>query len=225
MQNASSWLLMLRLLAYSAALYLSAAPLTVRGQTILNGSFELPSLGNNGYATGAGDSWVPTGSNVFVTSNGSFSSGNTIYGLQLLHLASAGNSVAQTVGSGFAIGQTYYLSLAAADSSRSGESLMVSISGGATASTVFSIPENGNAGVTGSTIPFLTYGLPFTVTTGSPVTFNISAVTGTYQGFTTNGGEYIDNVVVSPAPEPGTWVSMVLGMAVLGWAVRRRSLA
>ena len=204
-----------------ALTFLLMFPALIQAQMLLNGSFESPSLGVNGYAPGGGDDWTVSGSNTYIASNGTASAGNTSYGSQYLVLSSAGNSVAQTINSGFVIGQNYVLSLAAADHSREGDSLMVSVAGGASASTVFSIPYNINAGATNSSIPFLTYGLPFTVTTNNPVTITVSAISGTYQGFTVNGGEYIDNVVLA-APEPRTWIAAVLGIGVLGAVGRAR---
>ena len=98
---------------------------------------------------------------------------------------------------------------------------MVSITGGATASQTFSIPENGNAEVAGLTIPFMTYGMSFTPFNSGPVTITLNAEPGTSMGITTKGGEYIDNVVLS-VPEPQTWGLLVLAIAVLGVSVRMR---
>lgn len=188
-----------------------------QAQTLINGSFENPATTPT-YA-GAGDGWTTTGSASVTSTTGS--TRKTPYGTQYLELigfvspntGAAPATASQVIGSGFVIGNTYRLTLAAV----SGNSLRsatfgISVTGGATASTSVTLaPLNTTSP---DTYAFANYGLDFTVTSNAPVTFTLTDSNNAT-------GSIIDNVNLNLVPEPSTWITTLAGLAGLGRIWRR----
>lgn len=75
-----------------------------------------------------------------------------------------------------------------------------------------------------STVTFDASVLPNTFTTFSTIGFtNLKSVTFSMS----SGSQYVafDNLIATPVPEPETYALMLGGLALVGWAARRRKLA
>ncbi len=207
----------LRSLTLALALWPLAAVSSLHAQMVLNGSFENPALPNGDGAPGSGDNWTATG-NAFLFTNGR-NLGTTTFGNQW-EILLKNDTDAQTLTGTFTLGSIYTLSLVAADVfATPGDLLTLSITGVATASQTFVIPQRTNSGNT--PLPFVTYSLDFTPTTTGSVTItltNASAIAGSDIA--------LDNVQVglaSAVPEPSTWALLGLGGAgLLGVTLRHQ---
>ena len=203
----------LRLFTLAATTLLAGAA-TGRAQTILNPSFENPAT--TSYVDGGGDNWSLTAGTALIQSN-SLGRGTTPYGTQFLYLRPASTD-AQTVGA-FTLGQIYTFTLAVADAQfLPNDSITLSVSGGATASQSYSIPESSS-----QNFPFVDYTVTFIPLTSTTVTL---AVTNT-SSYDANGGSIaVDNARVAvgtlAVPEPSTWAALCLGVAGLGVVTLRR---
>jgi hypothetical protein len=76
----------------------------------------------------------------------------------------------------------------------------------------------GSSTVTGTTLNFTLppgpYFLQATATAPGP---------GGSPFLTTGGADFTIGLFAAPVPEPGTWLLAILGVAMIGWAARRRS--
>ena len=197
------------------AIVLGAGSERSHAQTLLNGSFENPTVPLQ--ASGGGTNWSPSGS-VFITNNAE-TLGRTIYGSQWLQLNSFNAADAQTVSSGFSIGSTYTLSLATSDiGNGAGDALTITISGGATATQTYSIPTRTATGDNNFT--FATASLSFTPVNATPITFSI-ANTGAGPG----PAIAVDNVQLQIVPEPSSVASLLGAFAFLTGVRRWRGRA
>ena len=148
-----------------AATTLLAGAATGRAQTILNPSFENPAT--TSYVDGGGDNWSLTAGTALIQSN-SLGRGTTPYGTQFLYLRPASTD-AQTVGA-FTLGQIYTFTLAVADAQfLPNDSITLSVSGGATASQSYSIPESSSLN-----FPFVDYTVTFIPLTSTTVTLAVT---------------------------------------------------
>jgi len=219
--------------ALVALIALGSSPV-VAGVTILNGSFESPSVGTGtfgAYELGtAPDDWTQ-----ITAGNGQWGAGlvgdgsgygNTDApdGTQALLLKGYGG--AQQTLSGFAIGATYTLSFYAEGRTSSSIPNPFEVTlGGAFLS--FGIHASTGADSTtitpiGQTYNFYTSD-PFTVTTASPL-LEILGLSGT-QTDQIDNSSYVDMVTVVPVPEPASLILSGLGgVGLLGAARRRRNV-
>ncbi len=189
-------------------LSLAACPALLPAQQVTDGSFELDSPSTTVPNGGVG--WTPNTPNVMCyIYNNSFGHGITPAGSQFLYIG-GGSGDSQTIAGSFVIGAHYQLYLQAADvQGGTLPSIILSVSGGATAQKTFTLVPN-NAYTTNGSLALVTCELDFVPTSAAPIT--IFAGADSYP-------VAIDNVFI--VPEPGTWTLLVGGVGVLGLAVRR----
>lgn len=194
---------------------------TVHAQTVLNGSFESPAVPMfPGYVSGAGDSWTASSTTNLTVYSNMGTNPKTVYGQQYLYM-NGHESISQTLSSGFGAGQYYFLSIGCADAGRdSYDQLVVTASGGASATQTFNIPVDVSAGVSNHVIPFQNYVFAFQVTSNAPVTLTLAGQTASNPYNFTGVVMDIDNITF--VPEPSTWALLSLGAVAAGLLAWRR---
>jgi hypothetical protein len=203
------------IVAAAALLTTAAAMPAAAVELIVNGGFENTGFGGTGtyYNLGGNgaDHGVPADfgfsvpvNNVDIIANGVYTpylATGGAYNLDLVGYGSTG-AISQTFDT--VLGKTYVVKVDYNENG-SGKVADVSINGGSIAT------------LTGSST-WQTSKSTF-IGTGSPVTF---AITETVGG--NSGGVVLDNVSVA-VPEPASWVMMIAGFGLVGFAARRRAAA
>jgi hypothetical protein len=184
----------------------------VSAQDVVNGSFEGTPVSPNSFSSNfTGSSWTPSNSNVLLISNNFGNLGLTSFGSQYLGFTDPGMAT-QTV-SGFGADQNFVLELYFADLAGSANpQLTVTISGAASASSVFNAPVTGPMGA--DPIPFVKVAVPFTTTSAGDITIAL-ADTG-------SADLAVDNVSLS-VPEVSPVWAMLLLSGWLGARILRRA--
>ena len=194
----------------------TAAPAFATTNLVANGDFEngISVFTSGYYNVGPGGSgadhsvptdfgWTVSEGNVdYIAYNGYGPApiGGGSYGLDLVGYGSTGE-ISQTLTT--AVGQVYDVSFhSKAHPGISGPTAAVN---GADLSGT----------VTGGT-EWQTFTGSFTAT-GTSTDFSLAEI---YGG--SNGGVFLDNISVSAAPEPATWISMIFGFGLLGFMLRNR---
>jgi hypothetical protein len=196
----------------ATALALLASPATAATNVVVNGSFETPDTGV--FVTDPGAGW--TTSNVDFVDNGFFGSGFAYAGSQVVDLVGTGTSGSLSQIFAAASGQLYNFSFRYTGNVRltpSAQTVTATITDGS--SSIFSTGSLAAPDGAGFSSNWQLFSGTF-IGTGNPLTVTFA---GTGAG---NEGAALDDVQISAAPEPSTWLTMILGFGLVGAGLRRR---
>ncbi len=196
----------------ASALALLASPANAATNILVNGSFETPDTGS--FVTDPSASWST--SNVDFVDNGFFGSGFAFDGSQVVDLVGIGTSGSLSQSFASVLGKLYSFSFRYTGNVRltpSAQTVAATITDGS--STILDTGSIAAPDGVGNSSNWQLFSGSF-VGTGNPLTVTFS---GTGAG---NEGAALDDVQISAAPEPSTWLMMILGFGLVGGALRRR---
>jgi hypothetical protein len=189
---------------------------------LVNGSFEAPPVvPSPGYLTAPGSpifGW--NGQNVDLVSNEFFGAGFAYDGQNVVDLVGEGSSGSLSQTFATVIGQVYSFTFRYSNNyaSVNNGTVQAFISNSRERNPLLNTGLLSHTGASSGNALWSVYSGSFTATS----TESILRFLGTGSN---NGGIVIDDVVVSAAPEPGTWGMMIMGFGIAGAAMRRRRTA
>ena len=203
---------------FAAVAAIALVPASANAAEFVNGSFEGGTFTSSFITVPGGNSttingWVVTGNSVDYI--GSYWAAQA--GSQSIDLNGNGQGgIQQTFDT--VVGQLYNVSFWLAGNT-AGQPTVKSVQVGATGadSSIFTFDT------TGLSLPnnmgWKNYNYQFTAGPGPSTTLSFASLNpGSF-------GAALDNVAVSAIPEPGTWAMMLLGIGLIGGAMRRRATA
>ena len=212
----------------------SAPPVASAGELIVNGSFEADNFGTGGGGQRLGLSgndvtgwFIPAGDGIYpwgLQNLNQYGAGPADTGNQWLILGQVSGgtdyTIQQTV-NGLTPGQSYTMTFALASEQGAGSAVgeLSWLSGSSTAAQDFTAPPVGP-----------TYWNPWGhfsetfVATATSATFQMKDLAVEFPGGDDLGLDSF-SILAGDVPEPATWTMMLLGVAAIGFGLRRRSMA
>jgi len=184
---------------------------------VVNGDFNTtPALGAGGwsdFANGTVAGWTGSAGSIEIDTPGAIGPGTNPFSSQSLEVnANSPETVSQTI-TGLTVGQTYVLSFAYGDRPGSGDESMNVLLDGALITT-----ENNNFYVNTPTLAWHDGGYAIVATSTSETLSFVGLADSGQPSF----GNEVTNVALVATPEPSTWLLMLSGIGLLGFAAWRQ---